>query len=268
MYDPESIREAFRSPEELEKFSPCTLRRASYWKGVDDELRRSFIARYLGSITLLDDLIGNVLTFLEENHLKENTLVVFTSDHGDNLGDHHMQQKGNFHDCSSKVPLIFRGPGIAAQRRIQNNVSLVDLMSTFLDYSNLLMPGHRNAAGQPIYNQGLPTSGTNLMPLLKPDAPADSFDTLSNRVVIAETGTFGYGVMLKQGNTKINHYPHSNHWDWFETADDPNELNNMGGRERPPLSPEMEVTLDRVLQGMRRHEGGSYYYEKVRPMFT
>jgi len=268
MYDPDSMRDAIRADRELENFPPDIQRSAGYWTGIDEPLRRSFMARYLGCVTLLDDLIGRVLAFLETNGLRENTLIVFTSDHGDNLGDHHLQQKGNLHDCSSKIPLIFQGPGIAAGRQVEDNVSLIDLMSTFLDYSGLLMPDRRDDGGDPLYDQGLQTSGISLLPWLRPESPAAATDGSSRRVVVTEAAPYGQRIMLKQGTTKINYYPGSDRWEWFETAEDPDELNDLAGEERPPLTPEMEQALARVLADTEPLRKRSYYYEKIRPMFT
>ncbi len=268
MYPVENMRDAFRTAEELENFSPNLRRMASYWEKMDEPLRKSFMSRYFGSVTLLDTLIGRITAFLEENNLADNTLVVFTSDHGDNLGDHHLQQKGNLHDCSSKVPLIFRGPGISQDRCVRNNVSLIDLKSTFLDYSHLLMPDHRDSLGRPLYDQDLVTSGISLLPWLTQDGARVADDGNSKRVVVTEGATCGYRIMLKQGDTKINYYPQSDDWEWFETGDDPNELNNLARNSRPPLTPEMEAALAKVLSGAKRHESGSYFYEKIRPMFT
>lgn len=224
------------------------------------------MARYLGSVTLLDKLVGELLDFLRENRLEENTLVVFTSDHGDYLGDHYKQQKGRFHDCACKVPLIFRGPGVAEGRVISENVSLIDLLPTFLDQGELLMPDQRDPHGKPIYDQSLDIRGISLLPFLDPGQDPDR--EVGRRVVVAEFATHGQGIMLKQGNSKINYYPQSGFWDHFETDQDPNELKNLGGMQKPPLTPEMEQTLQETLEGAARWKDNYYFFEKVRPMFT
>jgi len=266
MYDPASMPEAIKSDEEIEKAAPEVKKILHYWTSIDESLRRSFMARYLGSVTLLDKLIGELLEFLRENHLEENTLVAFTSDHGDYLGDHHLQQKGRFHDCSSKVPLLFRGPDVVQGRVVSENVSLIDLLPTFLDEARLLMPDKRDPSGKPIYDQGLDIRGISLLPEMDPGREPDS--EAGGRVVVAEFATHGQGIMLKQGKTKINYYPQSGYWDHFETDTDPNELNNLGGMQKPPLTPEMERTLQEVLAGTARWKDHYYFFEKVRPMYT
>jgi arylsulfatase len=266
MYDPATMPEAVKSEEEIEKAAPEVKNVLHYWTSIDESLRRGFMARYLGSVTLLDQLVGELLEFLRENQLEENTLVVFTSDHGDYLGDHHKQQKGRFHDCASKVPLIFRGPDVARGRVVSENVSLIDLLPTFLDQAQLLMPDKRDSNGKPIYDQGLDIRGISLLPALDPERKPEG--EAGRRVVVSETATHGQGIMLKQGRTKINYYPQSGYWDHFETDTDPHELNNLGGRQKPALTPEMEQTLQEVLEGTARWKDHCYFFEKVRPMFT
>lgn len=266
MYPPETLREAIKTAEELELFPPMLKRGLGYWKDIDDDLRRSFMSRYLGSITLLDKLIGDLIARLEKRGLIENTLIVFSSDHGDYLGDHHLQQKGGFYDSASRVPLIVNGPGIARGRRITENVSLIDLLPTFLDYVKLYQPDHRDPKGRPIYNQGLPPHGESLMKYM---APEDTYHSpKEQRVIICETGIHGQGIMLKQGYTKVNYYPQSGHWEHFDLLDDPNELKNLGGTVRPPLTPEMEQTLEKILAATSKLKDRYYFYEKLRPMFS
>jgi arylsulfatase len=266
MYPPETLREAIKTAEEVELFAPQLKRGMSYWTDIDDDVRRSFMSRYLGSISLLDKLTGDLIDHLEKLGLLENTLIIFSSDHGDYLGDHHLQQKGFFHDCSSRVPLIFNGPGVAAGRRITENVSLIDLLPTTLDYAGLLQPDRRDDQGNRIYDQQLPTYGESLLPWMKPEE--ERVPRNEQRVVISETGIYGQGIMLKQGHTKINYYPQSGDWDHFDLLDDPNELTNLGGKQRPPMTPEMEQALSEVLAATEKLAKGHYYFEKLRPMFS
>ncbi|WOD09156.1 sulfatase-like hydrolase/transferase [Marinomonas sp. GJ51-6] len=72
----------------------------------DDEKRAHIIPTYMGLIEELDDQIGRLLTYLDENNLTENTLIALTSDHGDYLGDHWLGEKDLFHEPSIRVPLI------------------------------------------------------------------------------------------------------------------------------------------------------------------
>src|SRR5690606_1304111 len=90
---------------------------------------------YYGMISLIDAEIGRIIEFLEKNNMRENTLIIFTSDHGDYMGDHGMLTKSPaMYDCLVRVPLIFSWPGNIKQGQITNElVSSVDLMPTLLD---------------------------------------------------------------------------------------------------------------------------------------
>ncbi|MCY3994768.1 MAG: sulfatase-like hydrolase/transferase [Rhodobacter sp.] len=97
---------------------------------------REIIANTYGQIALIDHNIGRILIALDEAGLDRNTIVVFTSDHGDWLGDHGLILKGPMHyDGLLRVPMILRGPGIPAGAANDQPVSTIDLAPTFFDYS-------------------------------------------------------------------------------------------------------------------------------------
>ena len=106
-----------------------------------DELAKN-IAVYYGMISLMDKYIGRILDKLEELGLAENTLVVFTTDHGHFIGQHGLIAKGAFHyEDMIKLPFIARYPGrIPAGRRSEALQSLVDLPVTFLSASGIDVP--------------------------------------------------------------------------------------------------------------------------------
>lgn len=106
-----------------------------------DELREARRA-YFAMVSLIDDEVGRILTALEETGLDRDTIVVFTSDHGEMLGDHQLMLKGPFmYDCAVKVPLIIRWPGTSMPgTRRAELVQWVDLAPTFLDAAGLRIP--------------------------------------------------------------------------------------------------------------------------------
>jgi arylsulfatase A-like enzyme len=75
-----------------------------------DEVRARVIPAYMGLIKQIDDQLGVLFRFLDERGLSDGTMIVFTSDHGDYLGDHWLGEKDLFHDCSAKIPLIIADP--------------------------------------------------------------------------------------------------------------------------------------------------------------
>ncbi|MEM7440638.1 MAG: sulfatase-like hydrolase/transferase, partial [Pseudomonadota bacterium] len=109
-----------------------------------DEAREKVIPVYMGLITQIDDQLGILFDFMEKRGLLDNTMIVFTADHGDYLGDHWMGDKEYFHDPSVKVPLIIADPDSAADATRGTTddalIECVDLLPTFLDYAGGEIP--------------------------------------------------------------------------------------------------------------------------------
>ncbi|MGE9290425.1 MAG: sulfatase family protein [Puniceicoccales bacterium] len=99
-------------------------------------------AYYYALISHVDDQVGRILHELEKTGLDENTLVIFTSDHGENLGDHGRIGKGNPQDSSSHVPLIFSFPKRfkCPRKKSQSIVEAVDIVPTILDTCGVEIP--------------------------------------------------------------------------------------------------------------------------------
>ena len=99
-------------------------------------------AQYLGLVTLVDRAVGAILDALEESGQAENTIVVFTSDHGDMMGDHGIFAKGVLYEEAVRVPLLIRVPWLRrAGRRIRGNFSQIDLVPMLLDLLGEAVPG-------------------------------------------------------------------------------------------------------------------------------
>jgi len=103
-----------------------------------DEVRERVIPVYMGLVKQLDDQLGVLFEYLERTGRMEDTMIVISSDHGDNLGDHWLGEKDLFHDCSARFPLIIYDPrpeadatrGTATDFLVEG----IDLAPTFLDY--------------------------------------------------------------------------------------------------------------------------------------
>ena len=104
-----------------------------------DEIRRH-IADYYGMISHLDAQIGRLLDALAAAGLAEDTIVVYTADHGLAVGQHGLLGKQNVYDHSLRVPLIFRGPGIPAGQRLEGLCYLHDIFPTILDLADVPVP--------------------------------------------------------------------------------------------------------------------------------
>jgi arylsulfatase A-like enzyme len=102
-----------------------------------DTQLRDITANYYGMISLVDHQVGRILAALQEEGLADNTLVIFTSDHGELLGDHGLMLKGPMHyEGLLRVGLIVRGPEVAAGKVVHDPVSTLDLAATFGDYAD------------------------------------------------------------------------------------------------------------------------------------
>jgi choline-sulfatase len=102
---------------------------------------RDLTALYYGQTTVVDDCVGRVLDALKDLGLQRDTIVVFTSDHGDLLGSHGLFNKNTHHEESIRVPMIIRYPRKFKQRVIDEQIiSLVDVMPTLLELCGLRVP--------------------------------------------------------------------------------------------------------------------------------
>ncbi|HXE85355.1 MAG TPA: alkaline phosphatase family protein [Hyphomicrobiaceae bacterium] len=130
-----------------------------------DEVRSEVIPAYMGLIKQIDDQLGLLFRFMEERGLLANTLIVFTSDHGDYLGDHWLGEKDLFHEPSAKVPLIVCDPSPAADSTrgtaCDALIEAIDLVPTFLE-----------ALGADPAGQSHRLEGRSLVPFLGGRPPA------------------------------------------------------------------------------------------------
>ncbi len=99
----------------------------------DEASWREIKARYWGNVTLVDRAVGTILEALDSGRQADNTIVVFTSEHGDMMGDHAILEKTVMYEEAMKVPLLVRVPWLAGGRRIPGRVGLVDLVPTLLE---------------------------------------------------------------------------------------------------------------------------------------
>ena len=102
----------------------------------DEKKRRHVIPTYMGLISEIDHHIGRLMSFLDKNNLSENTSIIFTSDHGDYLGDHWLGEKDLFHEASLRIPLIIVDPEMPNELRGTSEMRMtesVDIVPTIVD---------------------------------------------------------------------------------------------------------------------------------------
>ncbi|MEQ9289093.1 MAG: sulfatase [Cyclobacteriaceae bacterium] len=115
------------------------------------EYEQKKMQQYFGMVKCIDDNIGRVLDFLDKEGLSENTLVVFTSDHGDLMGEHRRHNKGNPYEASAKIPFLIRYPKKIAPAKVINKAfTTVDFAPTILSLmgANAIPEAHGQDASQ------------------------------------------------------------------------------------------------------------------------
>ena len=171
------------------------------------------LAGYSGSVSYLDEMIGHLVDSLEYLGYLEDTLIVYSSDHGDMAGAHGLWHKQLFYEESARVPLIFSGPGVAEGETRDQVVSLVDLFPTFCDLAKVEIPDH--------------CDGVSLVPLL------DGKGELPDRLVFSEIvfqGEHWRGCMARWKQWKYCWYV-GDHEELYNLVDDPGEEVNLAGLE-------------------------------------
>ena len=101
--------------------------------GITPAEYRSIKQRYLGLVTLVDQSIGAILGCVERLDLRDHTIVVHTSDHGDSLGAHHLFGKETMFEEAARVPLLIRLPGQTRAKTVPRSISHIDFVPTLLD---------------------------------------------------------------------------------------------------------------------------------------
>jgi arylsulfatase A-like enzyme len=178
---------------------------------------------YYGMVKRLDEALGRLLDALKSLGLDGNTIVLFTSDHGCHFKTRNNEYKRSCHESSIRVPTALQGPGFDGGHRIQELVSIIDLMPTLLDAAGLTVP------------DGLP--GRSILPLIHGEQerwPAEVFIQISETQVgrAIRTHRWKYGVVApdKDGwdDSAADHFVETY---LYDLQADPYELTNLIGFE-------------------------------------
>jgi choline-sulfatase len=188
------------------------------WK-LDEELDEHTIrkgrAAYYGLCSFLDAQIGEVLNALRESGLADSTRIIYTSDHGDNLGEHGLWFKSSMYDASVSVPFIISGPDIPKGNVVENNISLIDCFPTIVD-----------AVGAELAEEDRDLPGVSLLELARGE-------TNHQRTVFSEyhaAGSIAGTFMIRGERYKYIHYVNYAP-QLFDLKEDPHELNNLAENE-------------------------------------
>ena len=140
LYGPGDVLPANRSAAEKDSPHPVVAAFMQHEEAINfarDDVRQQVIPAYMGLISEIDDHMGRLMAFLETSGRLDDTLIVFTSDHGDYLGDHWLGEKELFHDAAARIPMIVIDPDKAADAtrgsHSERLVEAIDLLPTFTD---------------------------------------------------------------------------------------------------------------------------------------
>lgn len=176
---------------------------------------KTLIAAYYAMIKQIDDQVGRMIDALEETRQRENTLIIFTSDHGETLGDHGLIQKGcRFYEGLVRVPLIFSWPGhILSGKKSDALVELRDIAPLLLELAGLDVPARMEAK--------------SLVPMLSGEQ-AEHRDFVRSEYYNAldqADGTFA--TMYRNRRYKLVLYHGHGLGELYDLQEDPNEFDNL-----------------------------------------
>ena len=248
LYDPADI--------ELPSFDPSDNSRPAFqtdytksWRSLTLDEQRRMIAAYLAQVSHVDAAAGHIIDAVETFGLGSETTIVFSSDHGDQLGEHGITGKfHNFYDASARCPLVIKTPsgaaGTASRADEDSNalIEMVDLYPTFCDLLDMPTPG--------------PVSGRSFASLL--DDPSgkhrDCVTAFLEEKAAHNTGADPHrrylrGMMLRTDEWKLNVYADDTP-ELYKVADDPAEERNLA-QAREHTSVRLELTERMVQESLR-----------------
>lgn len=211
-----------RMPDDLDIKNPVVAKPIIRGGGTEGESggkrdAKTLQAAYYAMIKLIDDQLARVVAHLDATGQRENTIIVFTSDHGESLGDHGLIQKGcRFYEGLVRVPLIFNCPG-----RIEEGVTsdalveLTDKAPTFLDLCGMDIPDHMHGRTLRPILEGAPNDYTH-----RDFVRTEYYDALDH----AE-GTMG--TMYRNRKYKIVNYHQHDYGELYDLESDPWEFENL-----------------------------------------
>lgn len=231
LYQPKDIQPMVRDDSELHNPHPvhAAFMEQEYSESFTrKDVRETVIPVYMGLIRQIDDQLGRLFDYLRQTDQFDNTLIVFTSDHGDYLGDHWLGEKDLFHEPSVRIPLIIVNPNSTADETrgsvCKEMVEAIDLLPTFVEF-----------AGANICHERI--EGRSLMPLLRSNTPPADW----RRYAVSEIDYSDRGigellqlspydcraVMIRNQRWKYIHH-HCFRPQLFDLQQDPDELVDLG----------------------------------------
>ena len=196
---------------------------------------RRYVQNYLETVMAVDDSVGQLLEYLDENELAKNTVVIYSSDQGFYLGEHGWFDKRWMFEESLKMPFVVRWPGkIKPNSKPTSLIQNIDYAPTFLEIAGLKVPDE--------------IQGTSIVPTF-----ADPKHSLRDSIYYAyyEVGEHAvpqhFGVRTQQH--KLFYLPATDEWQMFDLVKDPTEMTNIYGQE---AFADDQVRLKKKFRNLRR----------------
>lgn len=247
MYDPADIPPPPQREEELEAY-PDELKRlatVNFHRNPDipmEQIWRNTIAMYMGMISHIDDQLGRLLDGLDKMGLTDDTIISFTSDHGDMMGEHWFVGKRIFfYDGALKVPGIMAGPGIPKGEVFEGLAESVDLMPTLLDLVSVPVPAE--------------VQGKSWYPLMKGDKTIvhDDVYTEIQHFNLNNDGSKNEHIFsIFDGHYRIVYFNDRHYGQLFDFSNDPeNHINRWDDPDYAKIKQEMQNKLmNRVMRNL------------------
>jgi len=193
-----------------------------------DDVRQTVLPAYMGLIKEIDDQLARVMDHLKQNKLWDNTLIVFTSDHGDYMGDHWLGEKELFHEPSVSVPLIIVDPDTradATRGQVDDRlVEGIDILPTILEALNVKVPEQR-IEGQSLLSKMRDRS--DQQPWREAALSEIDYSYYQARIDLGIEPSQARAYMLKTNDWKYVYFK-GFHPQLFDLKNDPLELEDLG----------------------------------------
>ncbi len=200
---------------------------------VDEETWIRNVRGYHALISYVDHFVGELMAALDDEGLADDTVVIFTSDHGEMLGSHGLWWKCAPFEPSVRVPLIMAGPDIEKGERIERPVGQVNLFPTIVDAADCELTEE---------DEDLP--GASLLPVARGDGEDDLPDTVISQY--HAHGVRNGWFMVRRDELKLIHYHGYGH-EMYDVSEDPDEMRDLA---RDPQSHNQLARLDGTLHDL------------------
>jgi iduronate 2-sulfatase len=209
---------------------------------MDERRQRKAVGGYYASVSFMDAQVGKILDALDESGMRDNTIVIFTSDHGFHLGEHDFWAKVSVHEESAGVPLIISAPG-KKPAVCHSFAELLDLYPTISSMCGLEVPSR--------------LQGKNIAPMLD-----DPTVVVRDAALCTQANSFGKGFLLRDKRWAYIQYgePQTKAIELFDMKKDPKQYTNQANNpEYAPVVADMKKRMAAKLAELRINDLGKTY---------